>query len=184
MQFNQEKATAATAFLLKLRGGRMSYLKLIKLLYLADREALHRWGFNITTDRYVSMNHGPVVSNIYDLILSDDERTKPFWSQYITPLLGEYELALKGDEVPENQLSRAEERLLTEIFGAYGTWSRWKLRDFTHELREWRDPNGSSVPISIEEILQAQGSSDEEVAGITAEMKAAEVANSVLGSRL
>ena len=32
----------------------MSYMKLIKLLYLADREALARWGRPITTDQYVS----------------------------------------------------------------------------------------------------------------------------------
>lgn len=183
MQFNQEKATATTAFLLKLRGGRMSYLKLIKLLYLADREALHRWGFNITTDCYVSMNHGPVVSNIYDLILSDDEQTKPFWSQYISPPLGEYEVSLRGDEVPENQLSRAEEKLLIEIFGTYGTWSRWQLRDFTHTLPEWHDPKGSSIPIQIGQMLKAQGSSDEEILAITADMNAAEVANTVLGNR-
>jgi uncharacterized phage-associated protein len=46
----------------------MAYIKLIKLLYLADREALLRWGRPITTDRHVSMPKGPVVSQIYDLI--------------------------------------------------------------------------------------------------------------------
>ena len=183
MQFSQEKATAVTAFLLKLRGGRMSYLKLIKLLYLADREALNRWGFSITTDRYVSMANGPVVSNIYNLILLDEE-TKPFWSRYITPPLGEYEVALRDSgEVPEALLSRAEEKLLLEIFGTYGTWNRWKLRDFTHTLPEWRNPNGSSVPIEVSEILSAQGVSEEDIRGITADMKAADTANSVLGSR-
>lgn len=183
MQFSQAKATAVTAFLLKLRGGKMSYLKLIKLLYLADREALHRWGFSITADRYVSMDHGPVVSNIYNLILTDEE-TKPFWSRYITPPLGEYEVALRdGGEVPEDQLSRAEEKLLLEIFGTYGTWNRWKLRDFTHSLPEWRDPKGSSIPIEIGEILTAQGVSEDEIRGIGADMKAADAADRVLGSR-
>jgi uncharacterized phage-associated protein len=182
MEFSQEKATAVTAFLLKLRGGRMSYLKLIKLVYLADREALHRWGFSITADRYVSMDHGPVVSSIYNLILSD-ERNKPFWSQYITPPMGEYEVALRSGEVPENQLSKAEEKLLSEIFGTYGTWSRWQLRDFTHTLPEWQDPKGSSIPIEISDLLKAQGSSEDEIRGMAADMKAADTANLVLGSR-
>ncbi len=182
MAFNQEKATAATAFFLKLRGAPMSYLKLVKLLYLADREALHRWGFNITTDRYVSMDHGPVVSNIYNLILTD-ERNKPFWSRYITPPLGEYEVALRGDEVPANLLSRAEEKLLAEIYAAFGTWTRWQLRDYTHTLPEWRNPCGSSIPIEIDELLKAQGSSESEASEIVSGMKAAEVADKVLGSR-
>jgi uncharacterized phage-associated protein len=179
MPFNQEKATATAAFLLRLRGGQMSYLKLIKLLYLADREALNRWGFNITTDRYVSMDHGPVVSNIYNLV-TIDERENAFWSRYITPPLGCFEVALRADVIPENQLSRAEEKLLTEIFGTYGTWNRWRLRDFTHDLPEWKDPQGSSIPISPSEILRAQGQTDEEIAETLADFRAAEKADCVL----
>src|SRR4051812_9596906 len=52
ISFNEQKATQAAARLLELRGGRISYLKLIKLLYLADREALLQWGRPITTDSY------------------------------------------------------------------------------------------------------------------------------------
>ena len=36
----------------------MSYMKLIKLLYLADREALAQWGRSISIDTYVSMDKG------------------------------------------------------------------------------------------------------------------------------
>ena len=42
--FSETKVTEAAVHLLRLRDGKMSYLKLLKLLYLADREALHRWG--------------------------------------------------------------------------------------------------------------------------------------------
>jgi uncharacterized phage-associated protein len=182
MRFNVEKATAAAAFFLKLRGGRMSYLKLIKLLYLADREALHRWGFNITTDRYVSMNHGPVVSNIYNLITLDAEDSA-FWSQYITPPLGVFEVELRLNEVPDNQLSRAEEKLLTEIFGTYGTWNRWRIRDYTHDLPEWKHPNDSSIPIPIEEMLRAQGESEDEIEEVMRDLRAADAADVALGSR-
>ena len=34
----------------------MSYMKLLKLLHLVDREALLRWGRPVSTDRYVSMD--------------------------------------------------------------------------------------------------------------------------------
>lgn len=74
LRFNERRATEAAAKFLKLRGGRMSYLKLIKLLYLLDREALLRWGRPVTTDRYVSMDNGPVVSRIYDLIREEPLR--------------------------------------------------------------------------------------------------------------
>jgi len=49
----------------------MSYLKLIKLLYIIDREALLRWGRPLTGDRYVSMDHGPVLSQTLNLITEE-----------------------------------------------------------------------------------------------------------------
>lgn len=61
-RYREEKATEAAARLLKLRGGAMSHMKLIKLLYLLDREAYVRWGRPVTYDTYVSMPHGPVLS--------------------------------------------------------------------------------------------------------------------------
>ena len=49
------------ARLLKLHGAAMPYLKLIKLLYLADRQALLELGRPISCDLFVSMPHGPSV---------------------------------------------------------------------------------------------------------------------------
>jgi len=180
MAFDERKATEAAAFLLRLRGEKMSYLKLVKLLYLADREALSRWGSSVTNDSYFSMPHGPVVSNTYNLMIDEDE--KPFWSKYITPPLGQYELDLTGEVCPTDTLSRAEEKLLTEIFERYGRMSRWQLRDYTHRLREWHDPAGSHLPISIREILEAQNVSPEDIAAITREIEADEKTERVLGS--
>ncbi len=61
----------------------MSYMKLIKLLYLADREALARWGRPITTDSYVSMKHGPVLSEVLNLI-TDPLSDQTFWARHIS----------------------------------------------------------------------------------------------------
>src|ERR1700730_3643333 len=105
--FNEAKATQAAARLLMLRGGRMKYLKLIKLLYIADREALLRWGKPITTDRYVSMKEGPVVSNIYNLIGSEpmpDEQS--IWHNHIKKV-ADWDVELVG-QPPNDEMSRAE----------------------------------------------------------------------------
>jgi hypothetical protein len=60
MRFDAEKVTEAAAFLLQLRGGRMHYIKLLKLLYIADRQAFSEWGIPISNDNYVSMDNGRV----------------------------------------------------------------------------------------------------------------------------
>jgi uncharacterized phage-associated protein len=170
LRFNEAKATQAAALMLKLRGSSMSYLKLIKLLYLADREALLRWGRPVTTDSYVSMDNGPVVSRIYNLIREEPEdEASAVWRKYITEPR-HYEVALTGD--PGNsELSRAEEELMHEVFDKFGRKSRWELRDYSHSLPEWNDPNGSAIPISVRDILRAGDKTEGEIAEVEAELE-------------
>jgi uncharacterized phage-associated protein len=179
LRFNEAKATQAAACLLRLRGGRMSYVKLIKLLYLVDREALLRWGRPVTTDRYVSMDRGPVLSTILDLIT---EGPRPgiqgIWSNYISEPQG-YEVVLCR-EPPTDELSRAEEELIAEIFREHGAKSRWELVDLAHALPEWRDPNGSAIPIGYADILEAAGRSPQEAAAVVEELESLMVADSLL----
>jgi uncharacterized phage-associated protein len=169
MQFDEIKATQAAALVLQLRGGQMHYIKLIKLLYLADREALLRWGITITTDRHVSMDNGPVTSRILSLITED--RPKPIWSQYVSPPLGEYEVKLLK-EAPRDRLSRAETNLIYEIFTQYGHRNRWDLVDnVMHKLPEWKNPQGSSIPISLRDILEASGENEDEIRAVIREIQ-------------
>jgi len=165
MRFNEVKATQAAAHLLRKRGGRMKYLKLIKLLYLADREALSRWGRPITTDSYVSMDNGPVLSQVLKRIDDGAGPGEPlFWTSHITPC-GDYDVLLTGDP-SDGELSRAEDRLLNEIFEQFGHRNRWDLVKFVHTFAEWKDPGGSATPIHYRDILKALNKSDEEIAAI------------------
>lgn len=170
LRFNERRATEAAARFLKLRGGRMSYLKLIKLLYLLDREALLRWGRPVTTDRYVSMDNGPVVSRIYDLIREEPAPgTDPIWRHYISAPQ-EYEVALVAE--PEtDELSRAEEALIEEVFAKFGNLNRWALVQVSHDLPEWQDPNGSAIPIQYRDILRAGNKTESEIATVEAELE-------------
>ncbi|MBZ5626471.1 MAG: SocA family protein, partial [Acidobacteriia bacterium] len=170
LRFNERRATEAAARFLKLRGGRMSYLKLIKLLYLLDRETLLRWGRPVTTDRYVSMDNGPVVSRIYDLIREERAPgTDPIWRHYISAPQ-EWEVALLAD-LETDELSRAEEALIDEIYAAYGKMTRWDLVRVSHDLPEWQDPNGSAIPIQYRDILRAGNKTETEVAAVEAELE-------------
>ena len=170
LRFDEAKATQAAAFILKLRGGQMHYLKLIKLLYLADREALIRWGIPITTDRYVSMDNGPVLSNVFNLIT--EEVPKPIWSKFISAPLGEYEVKLL-QVAPTDRLSRAEEHLLREIYEQYGYRNRWDIvNNVMHKLPEWTNPEGSSVPISVRQIMEGAGQDEQEIKAVVKELHA------------
>ena len=160
-RFDERKTTAAAAYLLDKASGGMPYIKLIKLLYLADRESWRRYDRPITGDRYVSMNFGPVLSATYDLLRREDTTTggSP-WSRTITTAGYEARLLGSADLGP---LSDAEIEILDEVYQLTEKMDRWRLCDLTHSFPEWKDPEGSSVPILPEEILKALGKSEEEI---------------------
>src|SRR5579884_2008689 len=162
LQFNEAKAAQSAARLLKLRGGQMSYLKLIKLLYFIDREALLRWGRPVTTDRYVSMDNGPVVSKIYSLIQEPRPGRRSVWYSLVSEPKN-YEVSLLQDPPPDDELSVAEERLIDEMFLKLGRKSRWELVDLSHELPEWQNPEGSALPLSYADILRGGRKSEREI---------------------
>ncbi len=170
LRFDEAKATQAAGLILTLRGGKIHYLKLIKRLYLVDREALLRWGAPVTTDRYVSMDDGPVVSNIYSLITEDKQ--KPIWAKYISPPVGDYEVKLQTDNTPTDRLSRAEENLIREIYAQHGYKNRWDIVDYCHKLPEWQDPHGTSIPIHIRMILRAAGQDEDHINAVLRELRA------------
>jgi uncharacterized phage-associated protein len=183
-RFNEAKATQAAALLLKLRGGRMKYIKLLKLLYLADRKSLLERGRTITSDRYVSMDDGPVLSITYNLIQGDYRNTEHIWSKSIIPA-EDFDVRLQNPaaDVEVGQLSRAEIEILQSIFEQYGHWNRWKLIDTVmHKLPEWHDPNGSMIPIEIRDILQCSSLSISEQIAIEEELENLTTARNILAT--
>lgn len=179
LKYREDRTTQAVGHLLRLYGAPMPYIKLLKLLYLADRRALLELGHPISFDLFVSMPHGPVLSRTYSLISGDPESEEgSYWYRYITRQ--DYDVRLL-EPTPNDQLSAAEEQILQAIFDEYGSWSKWRLRDFTHTLPEWHDPEGSSVPIPIFEILTSQGVSEDDARAIEGELALTHFAQSVLG---
>lgn len=178
LRYREDRATQAAARFIHRESGTINHMKLIKLLYIAERRALLRWGRPITFDWYVSMPHGPVLSFTLDKL---NEPEAPgdtsYWHRYITERRN-HEVSLKDRaRVPNDQLSPAEEQLLDEVYAEFGAMSQWELRDFSHTLPEWQDPNGSSRPIHIEDILRSEGFSEDDVREVMESLKAEKFAD-------
>lgn len=162
-QFNEHKATQAAALLLKENGGKMNYMKLIKLLYLADRKALSLWERPITGDAYFSMDRGPVLSRVLDKINSGkNPRAESYWHKYISsPEI--YKVKLKHEPIID-ELSEREKELLLNIYYEYKQYDQWQMVDICHKiLPEWDDPHGTSMPIRVEDILKAIKKTEREI---------------------
>jgi len=147
----QEKVTEAASIILFHAHGKMSYLKLIKLLYLADRKALEQWEVPITYDTYASLPHGPVGSGTCDLARGLVEDAQ-YWEQYIETV--GMDVRIKGEYPKIRKLSRDEIALIEEIYFKYRHYTKYQLAELTEKLPEWRNPGESSYPLPLEDILQ------------------------------
>jgi uncharacterized phage-associated protein len=147
----EKKTVQAAAEFLKRNGGKMDYIKLLKLLYYTDREMLLRFGALMTYDRWFAMKCGPVLSATYDLIKQNSES---IWSKHIRT--EGYTLVLM-DDPGDDELSVAEKKVIDETFKKHGDKSKWDLVDETHHLPEWDDPGEGSHAITYREVLEVEG---------------------------
>jgi uncharacterized phage-associated protein len=168
-----EKLVQATGYLLKKYDNRrLNYTKLIKELYLSDRESINATNSAITGDTYVSMKYGPVLSNLYNLIKgrSQDDQDQIYWdSRFSTDgddLLANY------DQYPEGKLSRAEKAIIDKIDGQFHQNRYGELIDYAHaNCPEWSNPGATSTPISLADILNALGRTQEDIDWILEETR-------------
>jgi len=139
-------------------------LKLMKLLYLAERESLRVYGEPISGDKLVSMQHGPVLSRTLNLMNGWDDQTQGGWSEWVEDRSG-HELALRDPSMirtPQQDLlalSDGDLEVLEAIWVRFGHMGQFALVEYTHSsaCSEWEDPQGSSYPIPLDRVLHAVG---------------------------
>src|SRR6516165_6657778 len=153
LRFHFERTLQASAHLLRLDGKRMGYLRLLKLLYIADREWLAETGEPITGDRACAMKYGPVLSSVYDLIKGNGSKAG-VWDDHIHT--DGYAVELVADP-GRGELSKGIVEKLTEVTERYRDIDDWELSERTHEFPEWIEHyHGDAAPIPWESIVRAQ----------------------------
>jgi uncharacterized phage-associated protein len=131
----------------------MSSLRLLKLLYIADREWLAETGEPITGDRACAMKYGPVLSSVYDLIKGNGSKAG-VWDDHIHT--DGYAVELVADP-GRGELSRGIVEKLTEVSERHRHMDDWELSERTHGFKEWIEHyHGDATPIPWQSILLAQ----------------------------
>jgi hypothetical protein len=109
-------------------------------------------------DRLVSLDFGPVTSHTLNLIngmVSDD-----VWSRYMGPRDNVFVAASSqpSDDSDLDHLSKAERRVLANVWSEFADMDRFDLAEWTHKhIPEWEDPRGSMKPISHEIVFKFLG---------------------------
>jgi uncharacterized phage-associated protein len=133
--FNAKKAVQAAGVLLRAHGKRMSHLRLLKLLYIAERKSIKDDGCPLVGGHFVAMNHGPLHDDVYQLIKGEHRRYS-IWAGHVARV-GQHDIVLERD-TGVDELSEYEIRLLNTISEENEHLDDFTLAEFTHEFEEWR----------------------------------------------
>lgn len=163
MSYQPKKAAQLiAALILKGPGNAINILKAVKLVYLADRESIRRFGFPILDEDRYSMPHGPVNSVTYRHINGEVDLHACGWSEVLEDRAN-HKIALANHNLSEedlDELSDADLACVESVWAEFGHMSQWDLVDWTHNpdnVPEWEDPSGGSIKIPYRRILQALG---------------------------
>lgn len=184
--FNELKVAQIATFFLQKEGGKMCLLKLMKLLYLSERESFARFEYSISGDKFYSLPHGPVLSRTKELMDGEQKSSRNGWNSWITDKAN-HKLGLKKDKLNISideltELSASDLEVIEHIWDKYGHMDQWQIRDYTHDhCKEWKDPNGSALPITIGDLLSAVGKTKEQITFIQERIKEEEYLNSMFG---
>ena len=153
------KVVQAAAAITRREGGQaIDRLRLVKLLYIADRRAIQERGMPLLGSRLVAMKNGPLHSEVLDL-LNGRHVEEPLWSAHFES--DGYKVLLRNDP-GVGLLSKQEIDLLNETVDRFLAESNWDVVEHTHEFEEWRKnyPNPSestSREIPLADVIEAVG---------------------------
>jgi len=173
--FDEEKAIAAIVFLASRQLPGLTKGKICKLMFLADKQHLVRFGRPVTGDRICAMKDGPVPSAILNMLNAVLNNSN------IYPLLGDNISINRSFTKPhfeaahfdlDDYLSASEIEALNSIVAAYGTWTFSELRRMTHEMpaykKAWAEDRARNAPaMAFEDFFEED---DEAIQGALEEM--------------
>ena len=179
MHFNcdyQKSSQALNYFAIK-SGGKINKMKALKLIFLADRYHLRKYGRLITNDEYIAMKHGPVPSTSKDIAESNDfleDAIKEYSLRFIQPV-NNLTLSSVG-AVDSDVLSESDLEALKFAWDTFGGLTQFELRDLTHFYPEWRKfeeslKYSSCLPMDLLDFLKDPDASVNKCFELTVEDK-------------
>lgn len=158
--FDEQKAAQLAALLASKSPVGMDKLKLIKLIYLVEREFVSRHGHPMLFDDLYSLEHGPICSSaLSGLNLKLNERV---WRGLICKAGDTISARIEPTRGRLDHLSNAELKVAESVWEKFGHMSASDLRRFTHDnCAEYVEvPKGKRMQISYKDLFAALGFED------------------------
>jgi len=171
--FDHKKATQGLNHFALKEGGQINKMKALKLIYLADRYHLRKYGRLITNDSYFAMSYGPVPSGVKDIAEAGDflgESEKEYSSRFIESIDN---LTLKSiNAVDDSVFSESDTEALTFAWQKFGNLDQFQLAELTHYYPEWERHKkalevDSRIQMNLEDFLNDPASDVEKCFELT-----------------
>lgn len=151
--FDVATAAQSAAFFIRKSKGSIDYLKLVKLMYLSEREFMKRYDEPLFYDVYINMDHGPAPSYVMKFINGELEDRK--WSEFVSKRTDTIVQGRKNG-ARLDRLSEAELGVLDKLWLKFKTYSGYQIAAWTHDhCREWQDPKGKPRSLSHQTVFRA-----------------------------
>ena len=134
-----KKATQALNFFAQKKDGKINKMKAIKLIYLADRLHLRKYGRPIVGDIYWAMKLGPVGSRakrIAELDSMPDEIFS-YAKKYIKPGVDNKQSFSSLKPVDTDLFSKTDLECLESVYKTFSDKDQFELAELTHQYPEW-----------------------------------------------
>lgn len=176
-RYSEAKAAHAAAYFLKLGNGSLELLKLMKLMYLAERSFYARYSRAMIGDEPYADRHGPVLDSVYRAA-SDYSNDYPTWRELICERQGN-DIDLKDRSVALLKLSQADRKVLDAVWDEHGHRTGSQLRKYTHRFCPEYDELSFTLwsprrPINMTRLLTSVGMSEAEAAAVIVEKQISE----------
>ena len=137
----RQAAQMAAAFILR-AGRAIGKLRLMKLMYLVERESMRRFVFPIVCDDVFATRHGMALSRTYDLIAGKPNTpTSGEWARHIVQTNRGLNVKRGVTDQSLGGLSRNDISVIDQVWQAHGDQNEDELVHVVHhELKEWGPP--------------------------------------------
>lgn len=134
-----KKATQALNFFAVKKDGKINKMKAIKLIFLADKLHLRKYGRPIVGDAYLAMKFGPVGSQTKNVAELSDRLPKEvaaYARKYIKPT-ADKNTFLSTNAVDSDVFSKTDIECLDSVYKEFSDKDQFELAEITHKYPEW-----------------------------------------------
>lgn len=135
-----KKITQVLNYIARKEGGKINYMKALKLVYLADRLHLRKYGRLITDDRLIAMKYGTLGSQARDIVMLNGAELSHTVYEYSKDKLKRDldKHVIESNFKSVDSLSETDIECLDQVVSVLGNKDEFYLAKLTHELPEFK----------------------------------------------